>query len=248
MEYQKHQQLWKVPMCEKHPIHEELKEIFRQALREPNPKKRRQLRLEGIRRTLAAPSELFWKPKPESEMNQLLYEEACFQAWDYLERKVHGEIRGKKRAEEKAYDPDKGDGSPVTLWNKTCEKKYKGLLKIQPQRHVTPIDYKTGKPKDMDDFAAPSKRQSIDELLVKIQTIIEDDSEGVYQKTYVRKNPPPPITCQAVLLAIVNHAINGEKWTLDSLAMEFNTPKGTMRGAFENKLKSLLSKMQDFLD
>lgn len=248
MEYQKHQQLWKVPMCEKHPIHEELKEIFRQALREPNPKKRRQLRLEGIRRTLAAPSELFWKPKPESEMNQLLYEEACFQAWDYLERKVHGEIRGKKRAEEKAYDPDKGDGSPITLWNKTCEKKYKGLLKIQPQRHVTPIDYKTGKPKDMDDFAVPAKRQSMDELLVKIKTVIEEDCEEVYQTTCVRKNPPPPITAQMVFLEIVKQTINGETWTCKSLAMTFKLPEGVMNSAWSRKLKPLLAKMQDWLD
>lgn len=248
MEYQKHQQLQKVPMCEKHPIHEELKEIFRQALQETDPTKRKQLRLEGIRRTLAAPSELFWKPKPESEMNQVLYEEAYFKAWDYFERKVHGEIRGKKRTEEKAYDPDKGDGSPITLWNKACKKKYKGLLKTQPQRYSTPIDYRTGEPKDMDDFAAPTKRQSIDELLAKIQTVIEEDCEGVYKKTCVRKNPPPPITCQVVLVAIVKHAINGEKWTIDSLAMEFNMPKGTMRSAFETKLKHLLAKMQDWLD
>ena len=248
MEYQKHQQLQKVPMCEKHPIHEELKEIFRQALRETDPTKRKQLRLEGIRRTLAAPSDLFWKPKPESEMNQFLYEEAWLGAWDYFERKVHGEIRGKKRTEEKAYDPDKGDGSPITLWNKACKKKYNGFLKTPPQRQVTPIDYRTGEPKDMDDFAAPTKRQSIDELMLKIQALIEEDCEESFQKTCIRKTPPPPITCHAVLLAIVKHTINGEKWTKSSLAIEFGIPEQTMYSGFKNKLKPLVLKMLDFID
>ena len=239
---------WKiVPMTEKHPIHEELKEIFRQALR-ASGKKRDRLRREGIRKMVAAPKHCFWpvcQGLSLESLDQERYIKASDIAWDYIERKIYGNIRGNATAEEKAYDPDKGNASPLKLWNISCQKEYKNLHK-KPQ-HITPenpIDSRTGEPLNIEDVAQPEDEPSWLQLILQE---IETDPTGDLKKSFVRQTPPPPITAQAALFVIYDRTSRGEKWTNKILAEHFNISPGVMNSAWTRTLKPLLQKMGDRL-
>ncbi|WP_139240639.1 hypothetical protein [Geitlerinema sp. PCC 9228] len=227
-----------------HPIHEELKEIFRQALRAESEKERASLIRKGIGKMRAAPDRLFWCP-PNLE-DELLYFQAVDDAWDYIERKIHGDIRGKGTTEEKKYDPDKGDASPITLWNRRCEKVYRGLQQDQPQ--FVSIDARTGEAFNIEEVPQPASNQpSVSELLERVRQVLEEDAEGKYKNSYVRKTPPPPITAQQVFLEIYRRCVAGEQWTIQLLAEHFEVKEGTMNSAWSRKLRPLLQEVFNYV-
>jgi hypothetical protein len=192
---------------DQHPIHEELKEIFRQALR-ASGKKRRRLQREGINKMMTAPEHCFWplsEKISQKSLNQERYIKASDIAWDYIERKIYGDVQGKGTAEEKAYDPDKGNGSPITLWNFRCKREYNNLP--QNPKHITPanpIDSRTGEPLNVDDVSVDDLANPTNETprLELVRQEIETDPTGKLSNSFVRQKPPPPITAQAALLVI----------------------------------------------
>ncbi|MBK4732070.1 hypothetical protein JJD41_19660 [Oxynema sp. CENA135] len=230
---------------ESHPIHEQLKEIFRQALHTSSPKERKRLRRKGLHLMMQAPKECFWRGYAPLFDNDLLYLEASDKAWEYIERKINGRIRGKATAQEKAYDPDKGDASPLTLWNRRCKGIYKDLRQKQKESiHPHPKDPRTGEALDINTVEA--EPESVP-LLERVREELETDPTGVLKTTWVRKTPPPPITAQQVLLKLYDLASCGEKWTLSKLAKAFDLPAGSMNSTWKRKLKPLLEEMGDRL-
>ncbi|MEB3828595.1 hypothetical protein [Phormidium sp. CCY1219] len=228
-----------------HPIHEELKGIFREALRAKSAKARKRLRKQGLRRMMQAPPGCFWRGEAPQWDNDLLYLEASHRAWDYIERKINGEIRGKGTAAEKAYDPDKGGASPITLWNKYCKGEYRRFRQEhQASIHSHPRDARTGERLNLDEVAVPDGDIPRLEL---VREEFETDPTGELRRTYVRKSPPPPITAQAVLLKIYDCASCGEKWTLKTVAAAFDMPPGAMNSAWSRTLNPLLKRMGDRL-
>jgi hypothetical protein len=214
------------------PVHEELKEIFRQALRAKSAKERKRLQRQGLLKMWEAPRECFWLGEPPHYDNDLLYIEATYKAWDYIERKIHGDIRGKGTTEEKKYDPDKGDASPITLWNKRCKGQYRDLQSKQPP--FVSIDARTGEAFDIEEVAQES---SPPDIVEKVRQIIEEDAEGKYQNSYVRQTPPPPITIQDAMLEICRITACGEKWTLEKVARRFDISPGVMKGKPRQTIK-----------
>lgn len=231
--------------------HEELKEIFRQALRAKSKTKRKRLRNEGLRKMVAAPEKCFWGGRPPQYRQDLLYIEAANKAWDYIERKIHGNIRGKGTAEEKAYDPDQGDASPITLWNIRCENEYNDLhQQQQPFIRTNPIDPRTGEPLNIDSVPQPDAEEDTipaDELIAQARQMIEADAAGKYQNHYVRQDPPPPITIQAAMLFICDITARGTKWTLAKVARHFNIPPGVMNGRPRQLIKDFFREIGDRL-
>ncbi len=229
-------------MREQHPIHEELKEIFRQAKRATSEKERKRLIRQGMNRMMTAPPQCFWPGMPPQYRDDLIYIEAAAVAWDYIERKIYGNIRGKGTAEEKAYDPDKDNAaSPITLWNIRCEGEYKDRL--ERERRLIDPNPKSKNPDEdfnIDDVPQPQPELSSAELIEENRQIIAQDAEGKYRNTFVRQNPPPPITAQEVMLEICDRVSRGEDWTLKILAEHFNVPRGTMNAAWARDLKPLL--------
>lgn len=218
-------------------IHEELKEIFRQALQEKSPKKRKELQQEGMRKMLtawASPKNPFWQGYPPQYSKDLLYIDAADIAWDYIERKIYGNVRGGK-----AYDPDDGGASPITLWNIRCEGVYKDRLENQRLK----VEYKD-RLKNQELIDTKDKDSDIHPLEL-IRQEIENDPTGELRSSSVRKTPPPPITAQEVLLVIYDRTACGEKWTNAILAEHFKIPAGVMNSAWSRTLKPLLKKMGD---
>ncbi|HIK10133.1 MAG TPA: hypothetical protein IGS52_07680 [Oscillatoriaceae cyanobacterium M33_DOE_052] len=231
-------------MREQHPIHEELKEIFRQAKRATSEEKRKRLIRQGMNRMMTAPPQCFWPGMPPQYRDDLIYIEAAAVAEDYIERKIYGDIRGKGTAEEKAYDPDQDDAaSPITLWNKRCEGEYKSRL-ARERRLIDPNPKPKNPDEDfnMDDVAQapPPPEPSPEKIIRQAREIIQKDAEGKCRNTFVRQQPPPPITAQEVLLEICDRTSRGEKWTLKILAEHFNVPRGVMNAAWSRHLKPLL--------
>lgn len=184
-----------------------------------------------------APKECFWRGYPPHYEDDLLYVEASIDAWDYIKRKIHGDIRGSGTAEEKAYDPDKGDASPLTLWNINCKGAYED--KRQERKDlIQETRLEAGEMAQADD--EPSR-------LEKVRQEFELDPTGVLTTNFVRQTPPPPITVQSVLLCIYDYASCGEKWTLKQLAEEFNVPPGVMNGAWSRTIRPLLAEMGERL-
>jgi hypothetical protein len=200
-------------------IHEELKEIFRQALQAKSPQQRKRLQQEGMAKMLTAPKKYFWQGKPPQYSEDLLYIEAANVAWDYIERKIYGNVRGGK-----AYDPG-GGGSPITLWNIRCEGEYQDRLEkqIPIDTSVTSADPDT--PYGIKDIEQPLLDVSRLEL---IRQEIENDPTGELRAAFVRKTPPPPITAQEALLLIYDRTACGEKWTNAIVAKHFNIAEGTV--------------------
>lgn len=227
--------------------HEELKEIFRQALR-ASGKKRDRLRREGINKMMTAPEHCFWpfsEKKSQKFCDEERYIKASDIAWDYIERKIYGDVRGQGTAAEKAYDPDKGDRSPIEVWNFKCKKEYENLH--QNPKHITPpnpIDPRTGEPLNVSDVAQPTDEIPLLEL---VRQEIETDPTGELNNSFVRQKPPPPITAQAALLEIYDRVSRGEKWTNKILAEHFNVPPGVMNSAWSRTLKPLLREIGDRL-
>jgi hypothetical protein len=234
-----------VPMAENHSIHKELKEIFRQAKREKSAKERLRLLREGIRKMAEAPDKCFWPGVAPQYRDDLLYIEASAYAWDYIERKIYGKVRGKGTAEEKAYDPDKGDGSPIALWNISCKGKYEELRAQQQDLiHPHPKGKDPDQPFNIDDLSGQEDDISVLEL---IREEFETDPTGELSNSFVRQNPPPPITAQAVLLKIYDLTSRGEKWTNKILAEHFKIKTGTMNSAWSLTLLPLLREIGDRL-
>lgn len=217
--------------------HEELKDIFRRALKAKSDKERKRLRREGMRKMRAA--KCFWKGEPPQYRDDLIYIEAAAVAWDYIDRKIHGNVRGGE-----AYDPDRENAaSPITLWNKRCKGEYKDRLK--KRRQVIDDDPKRPDPEEpfnIDD--APSPTVDIP-LLERIRREIETDPTGELKSSFVRKNPPPPITVRDVLLVIYDRVSRGEKYTLKTVAEHFKIPPGVVNAAWSRTIKPLLKKMGD---
>lgn len=231
-----------------HCPHEELKEIFRQALRAKSEKERKRLRQEGLRKMAAAPEKCFWLGMPPKYRHDPLYIEAAQNAWVDITCKIYGTS---KRAD--IYDPDKGDASPITLWNNRCEWAYLDLLRNQQKEqkliNPNPIDSRTGEPLNIDDVADDVAASEDDKTswLYQVREIIQQDAEGIYRNSFVRKKPPPPITAQAALLEICDRTSRGEKWTLKILAEHFNVPPGVMNSAWSRTLLPLLREIGDRL-
>ncbi|GAB4294493.1 MAG: hypothetical protein Fur0025_31220 [Oscillatoriaceae cyanobacterium] len=237
-------------MPDHHPIHEELKEIFRQAKRATSEKERKRLIRQGMNRMMTAPQSCFWPGMPPQYRDDLLYIEAAEVAWDYIERKIYGNVRGQGTAEEKAYDPDHDKAaSPITLWNMRCEDTYRELL-ARERKLINPNPRGKNPDKDfnIEDEPQPEREKSPEELIQEVREIIQQDTEGIYRNTFVRQNPPPPITAQEVLLEICDRASRGEKWTLKILAEHFNIDKpGTMNSAWSRTLSPLLREIGNIL-
>ncbi|KPQ39712.1 MAG: Neugrin [Phormidium sp. OSCR] len=218
-------------------IHEQLKDIFRRALQAESPEECKRLRREGLNMMMNAPKECFWRGYAPHYEEDLLYVDASLDAWDYIERKIYGDIRGSGTAEEKAYDPDKGDASPLTLWNINCKGAYEDNR--QERRDlIQETRLEAGEMAQADD--EPSR-------LEKVRQEFELDPTGALKTNFVRQTPPPPITVQSVLLRIYDYASCGEKWTLKRLAEEFNVSPGVMNGAWSRTIRPLLAQMGDRL-
>ncbi|MDH6097403.1 hypothetical protein NWP21_00785 [Anabaenopsis sp. FSS-46] len=218
-------------------IHEELKEIFRQALQAKSPQEQRKLRQKGMDKmhtAWASPKNPFWKGHPPQYTNDLLYIEAANITWDYIERKIYGKVRGGK-----AYDPDDGGGSPITLWNDTCKKKYVDRLK---QESNLMDNAHPNTPYGIKDIQQPVSDTPRLEL---VRQEIENDPTGELRAAFVRQTPPPPITAQEALLVIYDRTACGEKWNYAIVAKHFNIPEGTVHAAWKRTLKPLLLKMAD---
>ena len=212
-------------------IHEELKEIFRQALQAKSPKEQRELRQKGMDKMHTAwvsQKNLFWQGYEPRYRNDPLYIEAADIAWDYIERKIYGKVRGGK-----AYDPD-GGGSPIILWNIRCKGEHDDKLEKQKLK----VEYK-------DELIDTKDKESDTPLLELIRQEIENDPTGELRGAFVRQTPPPPITAQEVLLVIYDRTACGEKWNYAIVAKHFNIPEGTFRAAWRRTLKPLLKKMGD---
>lgn len=225
-------------------IHEQLKDIFRRALQAESPQDCQRLRRKGLNIMMNAPKVCFWRGYAPHYENDLLYVEASIDAWNYFERKIYGDIRGSGTAEEKAYDPDKGDASPLTLWNIRCKGAYED--KRQERKDLiqeTPRD-RLGRRLDAGEMAQADDEPS---RLEKVRQEFELDPTGALKTNFVRQTPPPPITVQSVLLRIYDYASCGEKWTLKQLAKEFNVSPGVMNGAWSKTIRPLLDQMGDRL-
>ncbi|WP_199245848.1 hypothetical protein [[Phormidium] sp. ETS-05] len=236
-------------MPDHHPIHEELKEIFRQAKRATSEKERKRLIRQGINRMMTAPQSCFWPGMPPQYRDHSLYIEAAEVAWDYIKRKIYGNVRGQGTAEEKAYDPDHDKAaSPITLWNMRCEGEYKHRL--ERERGLIDPNPPSKNPDEgfnIDDVPDPPLDDS-EEIIRQVREIIQQDAEGKYSKKFVRKTPPPPITAQEVLLEICDRVSRGEDWTIKILAEHFNIDKpGTMNSAWSRTLSPLLREIGDIL-
>lgn len=228
--------------------YEELREIFRQALRAKSKKERLRLQRKGMDMMAKAPEKCFWPGMPPKYRHDPLYAEAAQTAWEYITRKIYGKL---ERGD--IYDPDKGDASPISLWNQRCEGAYLDLLRNQQKEqkliNPNPIDSRTGEPLNIDDVADDVAASEDDKTswLYQVREIIQQDAEGQYSNNFVRKKPPPPITAQAALLEIFDRVSRGEKWEYDNLAQHFNIPKGTMRSAMTRTVLPLLRKIGDRL-
>lgn len=154
-------------------------------------------------------------------------------------RKIRGDVRGGE-----AYDPDRENAaSPITLWHKRCQGEYKDRLK---KRHKLIDDNpKTPDPEEpfnIDD--APSPAVDIPRL-ERIRREIENDPTGELKGSFVRQNPPPPITVQDALLVIYDRVSRGEKYTLKLVAKHFKIPPGVVNSAWSRTISPLLQKMGD---
>ena len=210
-------------------IHEELKEIFRQALQAKSPQEQRKLRQKGMEKMYTAPKKYFYSGLPPRYRNDPLYIEAADIAWYYIVRKIYGKVRGGK-----AYDPDDGGASPITLWNIRCEKEYKDILKKQKLK----VEYK-------DELIDTKDKESDTPWLELVRQEIENDPTGELRGAFVRQTPPPPITAQEALLVIYDRTACGEKWTSAIVAKHFNIAESTFSTAWRRTLEPLLRKMAD---
>ena len=221
--------------------HEQLKDIFRRALKAKSAKERKRLRREGMQLMMAAPEDCFWKGEPPQYRDDLLYIEAAEVAWDYIERKIHGNVRGGE-----VYDPDiENAASPLTLWNTRCKGEYQDRLNRERQL----IDNNPKKPDPDEPYNidnAPPPPVDIP-LLEYIRQEIENDPTGELRSSFVRQNPPPPITVQDALLVIYDRVSRGEKYTLKLVAEHFNIPPGVVNAAWSRTISPLLKKMGDRL-
>ncbi|QYX30520.1 hypothetical protein [Sphaerospermopsis torques-reginae] len=232
-------EIFRQALREKSPIHDELKEIFRRALQEESPEERKELQRRGMARMLEAPKKCFWPHQRQLHdllSNDLLYIEAANVAWDYIERKIYGNVR---RGE--AYDPDKGGGSPITLWNKRCKGEY--LNRRKKQHDLIETTFTTP---NSDTPYGIIEQQPLDvPLLELVRQEIENDPTGELRSAFIRQTPPPPITAQEALLVIYDRTACGEKWTNAILAEHFNIAEGTVLSAWGRTLKPLLKKIGD---
>ncbi|MDT9189399.1 MAG: hypothetical protein P5681_16430 [Limnospira sp. PMC 894.15] len=204
-------------------------------------KERKRLRREAMRMMIAAPEHCFWKGEPPQYRDDLIYIEATAAAWDYIDRKIHGNVRGGE-----VYDPDIDNAaSPFTLWNIRCKWAYQDILKKRRQLiddHPPTPDPET--PYNIENEPQPS----VDiPRLQRIRREIENDPTGELRSSFVRQTPPPPITVQDALLFIYDCVSRGEKYTLKLVAEHFKIPPGVVNSAWSRTISPLLKKMGDRL-
>ncbi|MCC5896410.1 MAG: hypothetical protein JJU32_00645 [Phormidium sp. BM_Day4_Bin.17] len=185
---------------------------------------------------LSAPPGCFWPGEPPYYRNDPWYVEAADIAWDYIERKFIGDIRGGQ-----AYDPDKGNASPITLWNMRCKGAYKDICQRESQRVRGFGDSPT-----LNDNLLPQPEAQTPDLQ-KVCEILETDPTGELSQTWVCRTATAEVTVQEVLLEIYDRASRGEKWTNALLAEHFQIPAGTMNSAWSRKLKPALQKIGDLI-
>ncbi|WP_237766221.1 hypothetical protein [Arthrospira platensis] len=204
--------------------HEEVKDILRRALKAKSARESKRLRREAMRMMMSAPEHCFWKGEPPQYRDDLLYVEAVAVAWDYIERKIHGNVRGGK-----VYDPDIDNAaSPFTLWDIRCKGEYKNRL--QQRREL--IDDNPPKPDPETPYNIENEPQPPVDIprLEGIRREIENDPTGELTSSFVRQTPPPPITVQDALLFIYDRVSKGEKYTLKLVAEHFKIPPGVVNG------------------
>ena len=221
--------------------HEQLKDIFRRALKAKSAKERKRLRREGMQMMMKAPEDCFWPGERPQYRDDLLYIEAAAVAWDYIERKINGNVRSGE-----VYDPDiENAASPITLWNTRCKGEYKDRLKKRRELiNDNPKKPDPEKPYNIEYEPQPS----VDiPRLERIRREIENDPTGELRSSFVRQNPPPPITVRDALLVIYDRVSRGEKYTLKLIAEHFNIPQGVMNAAWSRTISPLLKKMGDRL-
>lgn len=216
-------------------IHEELKRLARQLQQASSLKQRPYLR-KMMTLMLSAPPGCFWPGEPPYYRNDPWYVEAADIAWDYIERKFIGDIRGGQ-----AYDPDKGNASPITLWNMRCKGAYKDICQRESQRVRGFGDSPT-----LNDNLLPQPEAQTPDLQ-KVCEILETDPTGELSQTWVCRTATAEVTVQEVLLEIYDRASRGEKWTNALLAEHFQIPAGTMNSAWSRKLKPALQKIGDLI-
>jgi|GEM_PF-1469541 len=216
--------------------HEELKCLARERLQASSPKQRRNLDRKLMTLMLSAPQSCFWPGQSPYYRQDFRYVEAADIAWEYIERKLKGDVRGGQ-----AYDPDKGNASPLTLWNMRCKGAYKDICQRESQR-VRRLGYS---PKQNCDFLPQPKMQTPD--LQKVCDILETDPTGELSQTWVCRTATAEVTVQEVLLEIYDRASRGEKWTNALLAEHFQIRAGTMKSAWSRKLKPALRKIGDLI-
>lgn len=240
-----------------HIIHEELKSILRQAKQASSEKGGDSLFRKALRKMHEAPDHLFWQPQRQSDFDlkrhgyntDEAYREAADIAWDYIERKFYGDIRSRGTPEEQAYDPDReGAASPITLWNRRCQGAYTDLIQKEVKGiNPNPIDRRTGDPLDMEGLAQLNTKSHYVEKLELLLQELTNDPTGVLQNTFVRQNPPPPITVQEILLKIYDYISCGEKWNWGVIAKDFDLNNQTLHSAKRKKIKPLLQEMSNRL-
>ncbi|WP_286186537.1 hypothetical protein [Geitlerinema sp. P-1104] len=216
-------------------LHEELKRLGRQLRQASSAKQRRGLHRKIMTVMLSAPQRCYWPGEPPHYRHDPRYIEAADIAWDYIERKLKGEVRGE------AYDPDQGNASPITLWNIRCKGAYKDICKRESQRVRGFGDSQT-----LNCDLLPQPEAQIPDL-EKVRDIMETDPTGELSRTWVCRTATAQVTVQEALLEIYDRASRGEKWTNALLAEHFQVPAGTMNGAWSRKLKPALRNIGDLI-
>ncbi|MCC5899426.1 MAG: hypothetical protein EA395_02620 [Phormidium sp. GEM2.Bin31] len=219
--------------------HEKLKVLARQLSKITSTLEHESYLCFILRVMVEAPSRLYWKPVKGQQDS--LYLQASETAWDYIERKLRGKVLGGK-----AYDPDAGNGSLITLWNIRCKGEYLTLKKQEKLRMTSNlIDTSTGEPLNLlENLAAPPNSDL--PMIEQIRQAIVEDVNGKFQGAWVHK--ASRLTAQTVCLHIVDSVLRGENWTLASLAAHFQISQGSMNSAWTRTLKPLLGELSQEWD
>lgn len=219
--------------------HERLKSLARQLCQTTCSQQRKRYRRQLLRLMEAAPRHLYWIP-PQGQQD-LLYLQASETAWDYIQRKLRGAVRGGH-----AYDPDAGNGSLITLWNIRCKGEYLKLKKQQSRWQTSNFSYSRNGERfnRLENQPAPPNPEP--SLIQRIRRAIFKDVNGKFRSAWVHK--ASGLTAQMVCLHIVDSVLQGENWTLSSLAAHFQISPGSMNSAWTRTLKPLLQELGQELD
>lgn len=216
------------------PIHQELKELFQQAVALPKSSPRRRKLIDRLIVRMQQSNKL-WTDKQNPH-----HEDAESETWLYLIRKLNGET-------DKDYDPEKG--SLITLWNRVYKWKLDELVNARKnkqtqweasQRVHPRRDSETGQWQDP--IASIAEPETVPSDLEVAQALIEADSTGRLSTTSIRRDRQD-VTVQTIALEIVRRLRRGETWTLLQLSEHFQVPEGTMNSFWSQKCKPLLREL-----